>query len=445
MVDSPIKERVQQQADVCGNFYQYTFRAAIVGAPRSGKTFLFTQLICPDGPSDSPPPALATDFGTQAFVMADYCHIRLQVWDTGSAAHARAATLQLFTGSADRRCDAAVVCVDVTRMDALVSAESWVTPLRQVRPDLLIIICATQAEKEKARRKVSIQAVEGFATKWGAEAREVSGKSKLGVQELFFGIATSLYARRRAEVVIAANHVSVPPKLVDPPPPAHEVLRDLRNASLDPDFRYKYLLVGPRGAGKSAILARFADGIFDAGYEPTEAPEPATVVLRVDGLLVRCQIWDLPGVDDAHQAADLFTDPGPFLRGPAGLILVVDASSATSLPRLQAYHHLLPSVPTVLCLTKMDLAAVPTVAQTQAQQWASAHFVPLFDCSAYSGHNTDTAIFSLTSEVFRPDFFIRLVTPPAMHSSCTSSVAAALRSQASRFAGTVDPPASPRG
>ena len=71
-----------------------------------------------------------------------------------------------------------------------------------------------------------------------------------------------------------------------------EVLKDDNSQY---DLSFKMIVIGDAGVGKSCLTTKAAKGIFDETYSATVGFEFLTFNLRIDGKVVKLQIWDTCG------------------------------------------------------------------------------------------------------------------------------------------------------
>ncbi len=58
------------------------------------------------------------------------------------------------------------------------------------------------------------------------------------------------------------------------------------------DFLFKVVLIGDSGVGKSNLLSRFTRNEFNLESKSTIGVEFATRSIKVDGKVIKAQIWD---------------------------------------------------------------------------------------------------------------------------------------------------------
>ena len=66
-------------------------------------------------------------------------------------------------------------------------------------------------------------------------------------------------------------------------------------ADEDYDYRFKVVLIGDSGVGKSNLLSRFTKNEFSLESKSTIGVEFATRSIRVDEKVLKAQIWDTAG------------------------------------------------------------------------------------------------------------------------------------------------------
>lgn len=64
---------------------------------------------------------------------------------------------------------------------------------------------------------------------------------------------------------------------------------------IDFDALYKIVLIGESNTGKTSMLMRFADNIFNDNYLCTIGVDFKIKTLKVDNKIIKLQIWDTAG------------------------------------------------------------------------------------------------------------------------------------------------------
>ena len=80
----------------------------------------------------------------------------------------------------------------------------------------------------------------------------------------------------------------------------------------------KVVMLGAFGVGKTSLVRRFVDHVFEADYESTIGTEIKKKSVEVDGETWELVIWDLAGEDEFSRPNDFYLD------NAHGLLFVAD-------------------------------------------------------------------------------------------------------------------------
>tara|TARA_A100001015_G_scaffold319596_1_gene442970 strand:+ start:656 stop:1243 length:588 start_codon:yes stop_codon:yes gene_type:complete len=150
--------------------------------------------------------------------------------------------------------------------------------------------------------------------------------------------------------------------------------------------RIKVLSMGSGGCGKSCLIKRFCEERFVSKYIATIGVDYGVKPIKLDGMDVRVNFWDLSG----HQ--EFFEIRNEFYKDTQGIILVYDMSSRESfdecdtwLAEASKFGANPGDVPVALCATKSDKR--PAVSEDEGKQYASSRGLTYFETSAMTGDN----------------------------------------------------------
>ena len=152
--------------------------------------------------------------------------------------------------------------------------------------------------------------------------------------------------------------------------------------------RIKVLSMGSGGCGKSCLIKRFCEERFVSKYIATIGVDYGVKPIKLDGMDVRVNFWDLSG----HQ--EFFEIRNEFYKDTQGIILVYDISSRESfeecdtwLAEASKFGAKLNELPVALCATKSDKR--PAVSEEEGKQYASSRGLTYFEASAMTGDNVE--------------------------------------------------------
>lgn len=97
-----------------------------------------------------------------------------------------------------------------------------------------------------------------------------------------------------------------------------------RVLSQDYDMVFKLLIIGNSSVGKSSLLLRFADDVFNDSFLPTIGVDFKIRTIESSGSVIKLQIWDTAGQEKFK------TITAAYYKGAQGLLLVFDISDRKS-------------------------------------------------------------------------------------------------------------------
>jgi small GTP-binding protein len=162
-------------------------------------------------------------------------------------------------------------------------------------------------------------------------------------------------------------------------------------------LKKKICMVGQFGVGKTSLVRRFVDSMFDERYHTTIGVKIDRKEVTIGARSVTLVLWDIAGEDDLAQLNV------SHLRGASGYILVVDGCRASSFSKAvelqQRITQTLGSLPFVLVLNKADLRDQWEVerASVEGCGW------PTFETSARAGSGVEEMFHGLTRKLLAVD------------------------------------------
>jgi hypothetical protein len=156
----------------------------------------------------------------------------------------------------------------------------------------------------------------------------------------------------------------------------------------------KICMIGAFGVGKTSLVKRFVESIFDERYHTTVGVTIDKKRVVVGDRQVFLVLWDLAGEDDLRRIRM------SHLRGASGYILVADGSRSATLEQAQRFRQEVESLygqlPFVLALNKIDLADEWEVAE-EAWQGLDAAGWHIFLTSAKTGQGVEDLFMTLAA------------------------------------------------
>jgi small GTP-binding protein len=163
------------------------------------------------------------------------------------------------------------------------------------------------------------------------------------------------------------------------------------------DRVFNILMVGEAGTGKTCLLLRFADDMFEPDFLSTVGVDFKQRDMTIDGRLVRLQIWDSAGQERFHHVTQ------SYYRRSDGIIVVYDVTNTDSFTNVTSWieeaHQRAPSVPVILVGNKCDLADNRRVTTEAGEALARGQEIIFLETSAKDNINVESAFEKLARQL----------------------------------------------
>ncbi|XP_067551542.1 EF-hand calcium-binding domain-containing protein 4B [Pseudorca crassidens] len=161
-----------------------------------------------------------------------------------------------------------------------------------------------------------------------------------------------------------------------------------------PDRLFKVVFVGNSSVRKTSFLSRFCDGKFSRGSAATMGIDYRMKTVRVDDSRVALQLWDTAGQERYRCITQ------QFFRKADGVVVMYDLTARQSFlavrPWLSSVEEAVGDrIPVLLLGNKVDNEKEREVPRGLGEQLAQEHNLIFYECSAYSGHNTQESVLHL--------------------------------------------------
>ena len=148
--------------------------------------------------------------------------------------------------------------------------------------------------------------------------------------------------------------------------------------------RFKVVTVGDSSVGKTALVTRMSDEVFNQSYVPTVGSQFVTIPQKIDGRDINMEVWDTAGQEVYRSLVGFYT------REAKGAILVFDVTSKPSFESLSHWLSFLEEqagdAKVIIVGNKVDLEE-RAVSSSDARQFADARGLMYFETSAKTGQS----------------------------------------------------------
>ena len=166
-------------------------------------------------------------------------------------------------------------------------------------------------------------------------------------------------------------------------------------------FKYRVVLLGEATVGKTSLLRRYTENIFEEEYKQTLGTTFATKEIDVkdnEGSVrsVKISIWDMGGQSTYRELRR------QYMKGSSAAIIVYDVTKPESFMAMnnwfESFREVCPDSPIFICANKIDLAdkrMVPQEPGMMLRDWFQSEY---YETSAKVGTKV-TDVFERCAEV----------------------------------------------
>jgi Ras-related protein Rab-1A len=166
------------------------------------------------------------------------------------------------------------------------------------------------------------------------------------------------------------------------------------------DYLFKLILIGNSSVGKSSLLVRFVEDIWEENFVPTIGVDFKLKTLDVDGKKVKLQIWDTAGQERFKNIT------ASYYRGGNGVLVVYDITDRESFVNLNSWlieieKNANKNVFKLLIGNKNDLESERKVTFDEGKEFADSNGMKFIETSAKTANKVNEAFELLTKEIIK--------------------------------------------
>merc|ERR1712167_157491 len=165
------------------------------------------------------------------------------------------------------------------------------------------------------------------------------------------------------------------------------------------DMLIKLLLIGDSGVGKSCLLCRYSDDVFNSNFITTIGIDFKIRTIELDGSKIKLQIWDTAGQERFR------TITQAYYRGAMGILLVYDVCDDKSFQNIRTWmrnieQHANEQVEKILLGNKCDCPAdKQMVTRQQGEDLAKEYGIQFFETSAKANINVEDSFNAIAKAI----------------------------------------------
>jgi len=164
------------------------------------------------------------------------------------------------------------------------------------------------------------------------------------------------------------------------------------------ELRAKMLIIGDSQVGKTSILTKFTNNVFNTHMAPTIGTDYKTKKIQVEDKTIKLEIWDTAGQERFRCITQ------SFYRGCMGIMIVFDFTKIESFHNVETWlanlkQQASDNVVKVLVGNKLDLPR--EVKDEDIKKLVAEHDIPYFEVSAKTGENIQETFEAMATLIYK--------------------------------------------
>ena len=163
----------------------------------------------------------------------------------------------------------------------------------------------------------------------------------------------------------------------------------------------KIVFLGDTGVGKTNLMQRFSNNVFNLNSKPTIGVDFAVKTIKIDNQIVRLQLWDTAGQERYR------TFTAAYFKDAHGVILVYDVTKRDSFKNLEEWLKIcsdqveLEKTAIIVIGNKIDLEDSRDVNKEEGKDFASKNGCLFMETSAFDNREKciDKAFYLLVKDL----------------------------------------------
>ena len=168
------------------------------------------------------------------------------------------------------------------------------------------------------------------------------------------------------------------------------------------DYIFKLILIGSSGVGKSSILQRYIQKIFNTEYTCTIGVDFFMKSINIKDKIIKLQIWDTAGTEKFKSITT------GYYRGANAALVVFDLTSKSSFDSVSEwienyykYSHPDSEKHVVLIGNKSDLKDKREISEEEIFKFTTDNKIKYFETSAKNGENIDECFYFISEKLMK--------------------------------------------
>ena len=166
------------------------------------------------------------------------------------------------------------------------------------------------------------------------------------------------------------------------------------------DFKFKIVIIGDSGVGKTNLLKSFVSNTFDQNSKATVGVEFIIKSYKINNHIFKIELWDTAGQERYKSITSI------YYKGAKGALIVYDITSKSSFDNIDKWlceirDKTSKDIKLMIIGNKIDLKELREVNDEEALNKATILGIPLMETSALDSTNVKEAFNDLLKEIYK--------------------------------------------
>ena len=172
------------------------------------------------------------------------------------------------------------------------------------------------------------------------------------------------------------------------------------NNSAKEEYKFKVVVVGDSGVGKTNLIKRFINDTFNKDSKATVGVEFLSKSYLINSEVFKVQIWDTAGQERYKSIT------AAYYKGAKGAMIVYDVTNQTSFDNVDKWANEIKekaakNINLMIVGNKTDLQDKIVITSEMATEKAKTLEIPVMETSALDSTNVKEAFYQLLREMYK--------------------------------------------
>jgi Ras-related protein Rab-11A len=177
-------------------------------------------------------------------------------------------------------------------------------------------------------------------------------------------------------------------------------IKEAEASLMKEQYRFKIIIVGDSGVGKTNLLKRFVQNTYDEDTKATVGVEFFSNSYYINDKLIKIELWDTAGQERYKSITSA------YYRGASGAIIVYDVTSKSSFKNVDKWFHEIleyasKNIKILMIGNKTDLKENIEISTEMSKDKGIELSIPVMETSAKNASNVKKAFYLLIKEIYQ--------------------------------------------